>query len=168
MRELLLAVIVLASQIAVGASPGAPREGDFVIRHFKFESGETLPELRIHYHAFGTPGKDNTVLIVHGTGGSGGSLIRPEFSGELFGPGQPLDAGRYFIVLPDAIGHGKSSKPSDGLHAKFPHYGYNDMVESEYRLLTQGLGVKHARLVMGTSMGCMHTWLFGEQHADFM
>jgi len=168
MRVLLLAVIALASQIAVGASPVAPREGDFVIRNFEFKSGETLPELRIHYHAFGTPGKDNTVLIVHGTGGSGGSLIRPEFSGELFGPGQPLDAGRYFIVLPDAIGHGKSSKPSDGLHAKFPHYGYNDMVESEYRLLTQGLGVKHARLVMGTSMGCMHTWLFGEQHADFM
>jgi len=108
------------------------------------------------------------VLIVHGTGGSGSSLIRPEFSGELFGPGQLLDAARYFIVLPDALGHGKSSKPSYGLHAKFPKYGYNDMVEAEYRLLTEGFGVKHARLVMGTSMGCMHTWLFGEQHPDFM
>jgi homoserine O-acetyltransferase len=127
-----------------------------------------LPEVRIHYHAWGTPGKDNAVLIVHGTGGSGSSLIRPEFSGELFGHGQLLDASRYFIVLPDALGHGKSSKPSDGLHAKFPKYGYNDMVEAEYRLLTEGFGVKHARLIMGTSMGCMHTWLVGEQHPDFM
>jgi homoserine O-acetyltransferase/O-succinyltransferase len=162
MRGWLLALTVLAGQWAVAA------EGDFVIHNFKFRSGETMPEVRIHYHAFGTPGKDNTVLIVHGTGGSGGSLIRPEFSGELFGPGQLLDARKYFIVLPDALGHGKSSKPSDGLHAKFPRYGYNDMVEAEYRLLTDGLGVKHARLVMGTSMGCMHTWLFGEQHAEFM
>jgi homoserine O-acetyltransferase len=169
-----LAAVVLASQWAVAAEPPVPREGDFVIHDFKFKSGEILPQLRIHYHAFGEPRKDskgvvrNAVLIVHGTGGSGGSLIRPEFSGELFGPGQLLDATRYFIVLPDALGHGKSSKPSDGLHARFPRYGYNDMVETEYRLLTDGLGVKHARLIMGTSMGCMHTWLFGEQHADFM
>ena len=169
-----LAAVVLASQWAVAAEAPVPREGDFVIHDFKFKSGETLPQLRIHYHAFGEPRKDskgvvrNAVLIVHGTGGSGGSLIRPEFSGELFGPGQLLDATRYFIVLPDALGHGKSSKPSDGLHARFPRYGYNDMVETEYRLLTEGLGVKHARLIMGTSMGCMHTWLFGEQHADFM
>src|SRR5258705_13943623 len=110
----------------------APREGDFVVRDFKFKSGESLPELRIHYHAFGQPKRDshgvvrNAVLIVHGTGGSGSSLIRPEFAGELFGPGQPLDVTRYFVVLPDALGHGKSSKPSDGLHARFPHYGYND------------------------------------------
>jgi homoserine O-acetyltransferase/O-succinyltransferase len=173
-----LAVAVLVGQWtcqwASAAEAPAPREGDFVIHNFKFTSGETLPELRIHYHAFGEPKKDshgvvrNAVLIVHGTGGSGGSLIRPEFSGELFGPGQPLDATRYFIVLPDALGHGKSSKPSDGLHARFPRYGYNDMVETEYRLLTDGLGVKHARLIMGTSMGCMHTWLWGEQHAQFM
>jgi len=165
---MLLVAAIAASQWAYAADAPAAREGDFVLRNFKFQSGETLPEVRIHYHAFGTPGKDNAVLIVHGTGGSGGSLIRPEFSGELFGPGQLLDATRFFLVLPDAIGHGKSSKPSDGLHAKFPHYGYNDMVAAEYRLLTEGFGVKHARLIMGTSMGCMHTWLWGEQHAEFM
>jgi len=168
MRGWIWGLMMLASQLTLAAETPAVREGDFVIRNFKFRSGETLPEVRIHYHAFGTPREDNAVLIVHGTGGSGGSLIRPEFSGELFGPGQLLDATKYFIVLPDALGHGKSSKPSDGLHAKFPRYGYNDMVEAEYRLLTEGFGVKHARLVMGTSMGCMHTWMFGEQHPDFM
>jgi homoserine O-acetyltransferase len=110
----------------------------------------------------------NAVLILHGTGGSGESLIRPVFAGELFGPGQLLDATRYFIVLPDGIGHGKSSKPSDGLHAKFPHYGYRDMVQAEYRLLTEGLGAQHARLIMGTSMGGMHTWLWGEMYPNFM
>ncbi|MBS0420889.1 MAG: alpha/beta fold hydrolase [Proteobacteria bacterium] len=167
-RWMLLVAAVAACQWVCAAETPAAREGDFVLRNFKFQSGETLPEVRIHYHAFGKPGKDNTVLVMHGTGGSGASLIRPEFSGELFGPGQLLDASRYFIVLPDDIGHGKSSKPSDGLHAKFPHYGYNDMVEAEYRLLTEGFGVKHARLIMGTSMGCMHTWLWGEQHAEFM
>jgi homoserine O-acetyltransferase len=163
-----LVAAVAACQWACAAQTSVAREGDFVLHNFKFQSGETLPEVRIHYHAFGKPGKDNAVLIVHGTGGSGASLIRPEFSGELFGPGQLLDASHYFIVLPDAIGHGKSSKPSDGLHAKFPHYGYNDMVEAEYRLLSEGFGVKHARLIMGTSMGCMHTWLWGEQHPEFM
>jgi len=168
MRGWMFGLIALASQWTLAAEMPAGREGDFVLKNFHFRSGETLPEVRIHYHAWGTPGKDNAVLIVHGTGGSGSSLIRPEFSGELFGPGQLLDAARYFIVLPDALGHGKSSKPSDGLHAKFPKYGYNDMVEAEYRLLTEGFGVKHARLIMGTSMGCMHTWLFGEQHPDFM
>jgi len=168
MRGWMFGLIALASQWTVAAEISAGREGDFVLTNFHFRSGETLPEVRIHYHAWGTPGKDNAVLIVHGTGGSGSSLIRPEFSGELFGPGQLLDASRYFIVLPDALGHGKSSKPSDGLHAKFPKYGYNDMVEAEYRLLTEGFGVKHARLIMGTSMGCMHTWLFGEQHPAYM
>jgi homoserine O-acetyltransferase len=136
--------------------------------------GESLPELRIHYRTLGKPEKDaqgktrNAVLIMHGTTGSGGQFIRPEFAGELFGKDQPLDATKFFIILPDAIGHGKSSKPSDGLHAKFPHYGYIDMVEAQYRLLTDGLGVNHARLVMGTSMGGMHTWLWGEAHPDFM
>jgi len=166
-----------AGATAAGAPPAtgypAPREGDFVIPDFHFTSGETLPQVRMHYYAFGEPKRDshgivrNAVLIVHGTGGNGGSLIRPEFAGELFGPGQLLDATRYFIVLPDALGHGKSSKPSDGLHAHFPRYGYNDMVEAEYRLML-GLGAKHARLIMGTSMGCMHAWLWGEQHPDFM
>ena len=133
-----------------------------------------LPELRLHYRTLGKPEKDaqgkttNAVLIMHGTTGSGAQFIRPEFAGELFGKDQPLDATKFFIVLPDGIGHGKSSKPSDGMHAKFPRYGYIDMVEADYRLLTEGLGVDHARLVMGTSMGGMHTWLWGELHPDFM
>src|SRR5205085_6568546 len=165
---------VLSASIALAADYPTPTEGDFPIRDFKFQSGETLPELRLHYRTLGTPQKDvqgkttNAVLIMHGTTGSGAQFIRPEFAGELFGKDQPLDATRFFIVLPDGIGHGKSSKPSDGLHAKFPHYGYVDMVEAQYRLLTEGLGVDHARLVMGTSMGGMHTWLWGELHPDFM
>ena len=152
----------------------APAEGDFVARDFRFASGETLAELRVHYRTLGKPVKNdkgivrNAVLIMHGTTGSGAQFIRPEFAGQLFGKDQPLDATKFFIVLPDGIGHGKSSKPSDGLHAKFPRYGYRDMVEAQFRLLTDGLGVNHARLVMGTSMGGMHTWLWGESHPDFM
>ena len=157
-----------------GADYPAPIEDDYVIRDFKFASGETLPELRIHYRVLGKPVRDdkgvvrNAVLITHGTTGSGAQFIRPEFAGELFGAGQPLDATKFFLVLPDGIGHGKSSKPSDGLHAKFPRYGYRDMIEAQFRLLTDGLGVNHARLIMGTSMGGMHTWLWGEAHPDFM
>ena len=168
-----LSAALLAAR-AVGANYPPPAEGDFLIRDFRFASGESLPELRVHYRTLGTPRADargvvrNAVLILHGTGGSGASLMRAEFAGELFAPGQPLDAARYFIVLPDGIGHGKSSKPSDGLHAHFPRYGYQDMVEAEFRLLTQGLHVNHARLVMGTSMGGMHTWLWGERHPQFM
>jgi len=152
----------------------APAEADYTIRNFKFNSGESLPELRIHYRTLGKPEKDaqgktrNAVLIMHGTTGSGAQFIRPEFAGELFGKYQPLDATKFFIVLPDGIGHGKSSKPSDGMHTKFPRYGYIDMVEAQYRLLTDGLGVNYARLVMGTSMGGMHTWLWGETHPEFM
>ncbi|HWK09709.1 MAG TPA: alpha/beta fold hydrolase, partial [Vicinamibacterales bacterium] len=152
----------------------APAEHDFVVRDFHFTSGETLPELRLHYRTYGTPRKDasgvvrNAVLVMHGTGGTGGQFTGRNFAGELFGPGQLLDAAKYFIVLPDDIGHGKSSKPSDGQHAKFPHYGYADMIEAEHRLLTDGLGVNHLRLVMGTSMGGMHTWLWGERYPDFM
>lgn len=169
-----LSVCVLSSYAATAADYPAPTEGDYVIHNFKFTSGETLPELRIHYRTLGKIEKDasgkvsNAVLIMHGTSGSGAQFIRPEFAGELFGKDQPLDATRFFIVLPDGIGHGKSSKPSDGLHAKFPRYGYVDMVEAQYRLVTDGLGVNHARLVMGTSMGGMHTWLWGESHPDFM
>jgi len=168
------AFLLLAVTIVRAADYPPPGEGDYSIRDFKFSSGETLPELRIHYRTLGEPKKDaqgkttNAVLIMHGTTGSGGQFFRPEFAGELFGPGQPLDATKFFIVLPDGIGHGKSSKPSDGLHAKFPRYGYRDMVEAQYRLLTDGLGVNHARLVMGTSMGGMHTWLWGETHPEFM
>jgi homoserine O-acetyltransferase len=164
----------MAQQPAGASDYPPPVQGDFVTTGFRFASGETLPQLRIHYRTFGTPSRDargvvrNAVLILHGTGGTGGSLVRQEFAGELFGPGQPLDASRYFIVLPDGIGHGGSSKPSDGLHAHFPRYGYRDMVQAEYLLLTQGLKVDHARLVMGTSMGGMHTWLWGELHPQFM
>jgi homoserine O-acetyltransferase len=174
-RPIPLFVCLFAIVRPVGAADyPAPTENDYVIRDFKFESGETLPELRIHYRTIGKIDKDpqgktrNVVLIMHGTTGSGAQFIRPEFAGELFGKDQPLDTTKFFIVLPDGIGHGKSSKPSDGMHAKFPHYGYVDMVEAQYRLLTDGLGVNHLRLVMGTSMGGMHTWLWGELHPDFM
>jgi homoserine O-acetyltransferase len=165
---------IFVAGVALAADYPTPTEGDFTIRDFKFQSGETLPELRIHYRTFGKPEKDtegkttNAVLIMHGTTGSGAQFIRPEFAGELFGKDQPLDATKFFIVLPDGIGHGKSTKPSDGMHAKFPRYGYLDMVEAQYRLLSEGLGVNHARLVMGTSMGGMHSWLWGELHPDFM
>ena len=165
---------VFVASLAFGADYPTPTEGDFTIRDFKFQSGETLPELRIHYRTLGKPEKDaqgkttNAVLIMHGTTGSGAQFLRPEFAGELFGKDQPLDATKFFIVLPDGIGHGKSSKPSDGMHAKFPRYGYLDMVEAQYRLLTDELGVNHARLVIGTSMGGMHSWLWGELHPDFM
>jgi homoserine O-acetyltransferase len=174
-RILALLFSILATSFLSAADYPTPVEGDYTIRGFKFQSGETLPELRLHYRTIGKAEKDaqgkttNAVLIMHGTTGSGAQFVpRPEFADELFAKGQPLDATKFFIILPDGIGHGKSSKPNDGLHAKFPHYGYLDMVEAQYRLLTEGLGVNHARLVMGTSMGGMHTWLWGELHPDFM
>ena len=174
LRFALLALIAKALAAPAPESYPAPVEGDFVIKNFTFTDGETLPELRVHYRTLGKPVKDargmvsNAVLIGHGTGGSGENFLTPQFAGELFGPGQTLDATKYFIVLPDGIGHGKSSKPSDGLHARFPHYGYTDMVTASFRLLTEGLGVNHARLIMGTSMGGMQSWVWGEQHPDFM
>lgn len=152
----------------------APESGDCILRDFHFQSGEVLPELRIHYRTLGAPQRNaqglvtNAVLILHGTTGNGSNLLRAEFAGELFAPGQLLDAARYYLVLPDGIGHGQSSRPSDGLHAHFPKYGYRDMVEAQYRLLTEGLKVNHLRLIMGTSMGGMHTWLWGETHPEFM
>jgi len=145
----------------------APKEADFVVRNFKFQSGETLPELKLHYATIGSPANP-PVVILHGTGGSGGKLLTPAFAGELFGPGAPLDAGKYFIILPDAIGHGGSSKPSDGLRGKFPHFDYADLVEAQQRLVEEGLGIHHLRLVMGYSMGGMETWLWGERHPGFM
>jgi len=169
-----LLLLLLLPAVAGAAEYPQPNENDFTLRDFKFTSGETLPELRLHYRTIGKAVPDakgvtqNAVLIMHGTTGSGAQFIRPEFAGELFGAGQPLDAAKFFIVLPDDIGHGKSSKPSDGMHAKFPRYGYRDMIEAEHRLLSEGLGVNHARLVMGTSMGGMHTWLWGEVYPDFM
>jgi homoserine O-acetyltransferase/O-succinyltransferase len=173
-RIFVVLLSVFVASAALDADYPAPAEGDFTLRDFKFQSGETLPELRIHYRTLGKPEKDaegkttNAILIMHGTTGSGAQFIRPEFAGELFGKDQPLDTTKCFIVLPDGIGHGKSSKPSDGMHAKFPHYGYLDMIEAQYRLLTQGLDVNHTRLVMGPSMGGMHTWLWGPAHPDFM
>src|ERR1700726_1629134 len=156
------------------ASTAATTEGDYVIHDFHFASGETLPELRLHYTALGKPRRDshgrvaNAVLILHGTGGSGRSLLNEHFAGVLFGRGQLLDTNKYFIILPDGIGHGKSSKPSDGLHAHFPQYTYADMVAAQQEMLQQGLQVDHLRLVMGTSMGCMHTFMWGETFPDFM
>src|SRR5213079_622030 len=165
-------LFIFAANFATAANYPPPTESDYTIRDFKFASGETLPELRVHYRTLGKPEKDaqgkttNGVLIMHGTTGSGAQFFRPEFAGELFGPGQPLDATKFFIVLPDGIGHGKSSKPGDGLHAKFPRYGYRDMIEAQHRLLTEGLKVNHLRLVMGTSMGGMHSWLWGSMYPD--
>jgi homoserine O-acetyltransferase len=174
MRTWILPLLSLASSPLWAADYPAPTEADFVLRDFRFASGETLPELRIHYRTLGTPRKDergvvtNTVLILHGTTGSGANFLRPEFAGELFGKDQPLDATSYYLILPDGIGHGGSSKPSDGLRARFPQYGYRDMVAAQHRLLTEGLKVDHLRLVMGTSMGGMQTWLWGETYPEFM
>jgi homoserine O-acetyltransferase/O-succinyltransferase len=179
-RKLYSAALTLLLYAGFAAAANAatvdarPLEGDYVIHDFHFASGETLPELRMHYTFLGRPKKDaqgrviNAVLIMHGTGGTGRSLINERFSGVLFGKGQLLDAQKYYIILPDGIGHGKSSKPSDGLHARFPQYSYQDMVAAQYALVTKGLEVNHLRLVMGTSMGCMHTFMWAEAYPDFM
>jgi len=165
---------VLAQQTSTPTNYPAPVEGDFIVKDFKFKSGETLPELKLHYRTIGTSTRDangivrNAILIMHGTGGTGAQFLSPQFGNVLFGPGQLLDATKYFIILPDAIGHGGSSKPSDGLHSKFPHYTYDDMVLAQYKVITEKLGVNHLRLVMGTSMGGMHTWVWGETYPDFM
>ena len=156
--------------IGVAAHAGdypAPQEADWIARDFKFHTGEVMGELRLHYTTIGVP-SGQPVLLLHGTGGSAKSLLTAQFAGELFGAGAPLDASKYFIILPDAVGHGRSLKPSDGLRMKFPHYDYADMVEAQYRLLTEGLGIRHLRLVIGNSMGGMETWLWGEMHPDFM
>jgi len=177
-RFLLVAGLLMAACVPGLAQAFEVHEGDFRIANFRFESGEILPELTLHYRALGTLKRDpqghaiNAVLILHGTGGSGAQFVGSKrgdalFAGELFGPGQPLDVQRYYLVLPDSIGHGRSSKPSDGLHARFPKYGYRDAVEAQFRLLTDGLGVDHLRLVFGTSMGGMQTWLWAERHPGF-
>jgi homoserine O-acetyltransferase len=169
----LVAVVIFAVS-SLWAQRPVPEEGDFIARDFRFLSGEVLPELRLHYMTLGKPARDaqgrvsNAVLILHGTGGSGRQFLVPQFADVLFGPGQLLDAHRYYIILPDNIGHGRSSKPSDGLRARFPQYDYDDMVKAQYRLLTEGLGVNHLRLVMGTSMGCMHSWVWGVTYPDAM
>jgi homoserine O-acetyltransferase len=176
--------VVVLLMLATAAFAQAPRpaqdfprptgEGEYVVPEYQFNSGERLTDLKLHYYTYGQPRQDahgrttNAVLILHGTGGSGLQFVRPQFAGVLFGPGQLLDAAKYFIILPDNVGHGKSSKPSDSLHAKFPHYDYDDMVALQHRLLTDKLGVNHLRLVMGTSMGCMHSWIWLETYPDFM
>src|SRR5580700_6621972 len=162
-----IGVVIALGVLCRAADYPDPVESDFTIRDFHFHSGETMPELRIHYTTVGNPSNPG-VLIMHGTGGMGHGFLSAGFAGELFGPGQPLDAKKYFIIMPDAIGHGKSSKPSDGLRTHFPHYCYHDMVAADYRLLTEHLGVRHLRLVMGTSMGAMHTWVWGETYPEFM
>ncbi len=173
-RALALVLMVAAIAGSSAAAADAPREGDFTIHDFQFRSGEKLGELRIHYLALGRPVRDargqvsNAVLILHGTGGSGRQFFAPQFAGVLFGQGALLDTTRMYVILPDGIGHGRSSKPSDGLHAHFPHYDYDDMVAAQHRLVTEGLGIGHLRVVMGTSMGGMHTWVWGETYPDFM
>ena len=171
-----IAILLVAAISAAAQEKSDPvtTEGDFVVKKFQFHSGEMLGNLRLHYTTLGKPVRDaqgkvtNAVLILHGTGGSGKQFLGQQFAGELYGPGQLLDATKYFIVLPDGIGHGKSSKPSDGLHAKFPQYDYDDMVAAHHELLTKGLGVSHLRLILGTSMGCMHSFVWGETFPDFM
>lgn len=178
-RPIRNALCVALSAAALAAAPvraeeSPAREGDYTVRDFRFASGETLPELRLHYLALGRPARDakgevtNAVLVLHGTGGSGRQFLAPQFAGVLYGAGAPLDTTRFWVILPDGIGHGKSSKPSDGLRMRFPRYDYADMIEAHHRLLTGHLGVRHLRLVMGTSMGGMHTWMWGERWPGMM
>jgi homoserine O-acetyltransferase/O-succinyltransferase len=172
----LLVAALLTPPAGVAQAPAtlAVTTDSFVVHNFKFKSGATLSELRLHYRTLGKPELDanrrvkNAVLILHGTGGTGEQFLLSQFAGELFGPGQVLDASRYYIILPDGIGHGKSSKPSDGMHAHFPEYDYDDMVAAQHLLVTEGLGVQHLRLIFGTSMGCMHSFVWGESYPDFM
>jgi len=165
----LISILALAVTSVTGSAADypQPKEDDWIVRDFRFHTGEVLPELRIHYFTVGAP-TGEAVLIMHGTTQSGASMLAPVFGGELFGPGQPLDATRYYVILPDAIGHGKSAKPSDGLRTKFPKYNYDDMVDAQHRLLTEHLGVRHVRLVLGLSMGGMETWIYAQKYPDFM
>ena len=159
--------LMLAPLVSAAADYPAPQEGLWIARDFKFASGETMAEMRVAYTTVGAP-TGEPVLVLHGTTGSAASMLTPAFAGELFGAGQPLDASKYFVILPDAVGHGRSSKPSDGLRGRFPRYNYDDMVQAQYRLLTEHLGIKHLRLVMGNSMGGMETWIWGVTHPGFM
>jgi homoserine O-acetyltransferase/O-succinyltransferase len=162
---------VLASLVGLGVAAAAdyppPKEGDWVARDFRFHTGEVMPELHVHYTTVGAP-SGQPVVVLHGTTGSGASMLSPAFAGELFGPDQPLDATKYYIILPDSIGHGKTAKPSDGLRAKFPQYDYDDLVTAQYRLVTEGLGLRHVRLVLGLSMGGMNAWIWGQKYPGFM
>lgn len=166
-RALLSAILLVISTSVMAADYPAPKQGDWIAKDFKFHTGETMAELKVHYTTVGEP-TGQPVLVLHGTGGSGASMLTPAFAGELFGAGQPLDASKYYIIIPDSIGHGKSSKPSDGMKTSFPKYNYEDMVDAQYRLVTEGLGVKHLRLVIGNSMGGMQTWIWGEKYPQAM
>ena len=166
-RAAFVAAGLLGSSLAPAADSPAPKEADWTASDFRFHTGDVMPAMRIHYTTVGSPSGE-PVLVLHGTAGSGSGMLTPAFAGELFGPGQPLDATKYFVILPDAIGAGKSAKPSDGLRAKFPRYNYDDMVLAQYRLVTEGLGIRHLRLVIGNSMGGMHAWLWGVRHPEFM
>jgi homoserine O-acetyltransferase len=167
LRALALAALALAPFSAVAADYPTPKHGEWIARDFKFSTGEVFPELRIHYTTVGEP-TGQPVLVLHGTTGSAASMLTANFAGELIGAGQPLDATKYYLIIPDSIGHGKSSKPSDGLKAKFPRYNYDDMVEAQYRLVKEGLGIRHLRLVIGNSMGGMHTWIWGAKYPGYM
>ena len=160
-------VFAMTSLTALAADYPAPKQGDWIARDFKFHTGQTMPELRLHYTTIGEP-SGQPVLVLHGSGGSAASMLTPAFAGELFGPGQPLDATKYYIIIPDSLGHGKSAKPSDGLKTAFPKYDYEDMVDAQYRLIGEGLGIKHLRLVIGNSMGGMHSWIWGVKYPQAM
>ena len=163
----LSAALALTSVTAFAADYPAPKQGEWIAKDFKFHTGETMSELRLHYTTIGEP-TGQPVLVLHGSGGSAASMLTAAFGGELFGAGQPLDATKYYIIIPDGVGHGKSSKPSDGMKTAFPKYNYEDMVDAQYRLLKEGLGIKHLRLVIGNSMGGMHTWIWGGKYPQFM
>lgn len=167
LRIAVAAMLAFVALPAMAADYPAPRQGEWIARDFRFHTGEVMPELRIAYTTIGNPG-GQPVLVLHGTTGSAASLLTPAFAGALFGPGQPLDATKYFVILPDAIGHGKTSKPSDGLKARYPRYNYDDMVDAQYRLVKEGLGIPHLRLVMGNSMGGMHSWVWAVRYPDYM
>jgi homoserine O-acetyltransferase len=166
-RAALSVVFAMTSFAALAADYPAPKQGDWIAKDFKFHTGQTMPELRLHYTTIGEP-TGQPVLVLHGSGGSAASLLTPTFAGELFGPGQPLDASKYYVIIPDALGHGQSTKPSDGLKTKFPNYDYADMVDAHYRLVTEGLGIKHLRLVIGNSMGGMHAWIWAVRYPQMM
>jgi homoserine O-acetyltransferase len=161
------AAFALVASASFAADYPAPKQGDWIVKDFRFHTGETMPELRLHYTTIGEP-SGQPVLVLHGSGQSGAAMLTPAFAGELFGAGQPLDATKYFVIIPDGIGHGKSSKPSDGMKTAFPKYNYEDMVDAQYRLVKEGLGIKHLRLVMGNSMGGMHSWIWGVKYPDMM
>jgi homoserine O-acetyltransferase/O-succinyltransferase len=169
LRAALCAAVALTSLAAPAraADYSAPQEGDWIAKDFKFHTGEVMPELKLHYTTIGAPG-GQPVLVLHGSGGSAQGMLTPAFAGELFGPGPPLDAAKYFVIIPDSVGHGKSAKPSDAMRTAFPKYNYDDMVDAQYRLVTDWLGIKHLRLVIGNSMGGMHTWIWGVRYPQLM